>query len=101
MSYVQDSGVVGICVVGVFTSCLRVVVVVGVSDLQVVVFLYLSGVFMSLRKLGNASVRRLYYLGLWWLVSVCWLCGMTIKAKVDLWLFVGLVSNVVSMLRFA
>ena len=35
-----------------------------VSDLQVVVFLYLSGVFMSLRKLGNVSARRLYWLGL-------------------------------------
>ena len=64
-------------------------------------FLYLSGVFMSLRKLGNVSARRPYWLGIWWLVSVCWLCGMTMKAKVDLWLLVGLVSDVVSMLRFA
>ena len=78
-----------------------VVVVVGVSDLQVIVFLYLSGVFMSFKKLGNVSVRQLYFLGLWWPVSVCWLCGMTMKAKVDLWLFVGLVFDVVSMLRFA
>ena len=100
-SYVQDSGVGGIFVVGGFASCLFIVVVVGVSDLQVVTFLYLSGVFMSLRKLGNVSARQLYWLGLWWLVSVCWLCGMTMKAKVDLWLFVGLVSDIVSMLHFA
>ena len=97
----QDSGVGGIFVVGGFASCLFVVVFVEVSDLQVVAFLYLSGVFMSLRKLGNVSAIRLYWLGLWWLVLVCWLCGMTMKAKVDLWLFVGLVSDVVSMLRFA
>ena len=64
MSYVQDSGVNDICEVGGFGSCLFVVVVVGVSDLQVVVFLYLSGVFMSLRKLENVSVRQLYWLGL-------------------------------------
>ena len=64
MLYVQDSGVGGICVVGGFGSCLFVVVVVGVSDLQVVVFLYLSDVFMSLRKLGNVSARRPYWLGL-------------------------------------
>ena len=64
VSYVQDSGVGGICVVGGFGSCLFVVVVVGVPDLQVLVFLYLSGVFMSLRKLGNVSARRPYWLGL-------------------------------------